>query len=127
MNVNGEKCKNQTNGIVQNDLKLCELNILDCFISLCEKYNLRYFLVGGSCLGAVRHKGFIPWDDDLDIGMTRNEYDKFHDLWKKESPEGFYFQDPRIDINIPINHVKIRKNGTAFVQGKDDYNESERG
>lgn len=116
MNVNGEKCKNQTKGIVQNDLKLCELNILDCFISLCEKYNLRYFLVGGSCLGAVRHKGFIPWDDDIDVAMPRADYDKFIDIAQENLPENLFLQCSKTEPDYRLDFAKIRNTNTTFIE-----------
>lgn len=61
------------------DLQDKMLDILKYFMTLCEKNNLRYWLAGGSCLGALRHGGFIPWDDDLDVYMPRDDYEK---LWK---------------------------------------------
>ena len=54
-----------------------EKEILVKFIEICEKYNLKYFAAFGTLLGAIRHRGFIPWDDDIDVGMLRKDYEKF--------------------------------------------------
>jgi phosphorylcholine metabolism protein LicD len=58
-------------------LQMVELEIMRLFAEICEKHKLRYYIVGGTMLGAVRHKGFIPWDDDMDVGMPRPDYEKF--------------------------------------------------
>lgn len=60
------------------------LDMLDSFVEYCEKHGLRYYLVGGTLLGAVRHHGFIPWDDDIDVGMPRRDYERFLELVKTE-------------------------------------------
>ena len=70
-------------------LQLVELDLMRIFSEICDKYGLRYYLVGGTMLGAIRHKGFIPWDDDMDVGMPRPDYEKFLKVVKKELPEGY--------------------------------------
>ncbi len=66
-----------------NELQKCEFNILQKTINFLNKNNLNYFLVGGSLLGAIRHKGFIPWDDDIDIGMRRDDYEKLIEICRE--------------------------------------------
>lgn len=65
------------------------INLLNVFIKYCEVHNLCYYFTGGALIGVIRHQGFIPWDDDIDIGMPRKDFDKFHKLVKKDMPEGF--------------------------------------
>ena len=67
-----------------------ELKMMKLFIKLCEQYNLRYYMAGGTLLGAVRHKGFIPWDDDIDIYMIRPDYQIQMKVLSDELPEGYY-------------------------------------
>lgn len=74
-----------TNRKVQ-ELTLFTLNV---FIDFCEKYHLRYYFTGGALIGVLRHKGFIPWDDDIDVGMPRKDFDRFQKLISKKMPEGF--------------------------------------
>ena len=65
-------------------VQLEQLKMLDEVVRLCKKHNLDYYLIGGTLIGSQRHKGFIPWDDDIDIAMKRNDYDKFINIAQKE-------------------------------------------
>lgn len=70
-------------------LQLEELDILDEFVRVCKENNLRYFSLGGTLLGSIRHKGFIPWDDDVDVAMPRKDYEIFLRLSKEKFKDGF--------------------------------------
>ncbi|MCH5169776.1 MAG: LicD family protein [Oscillospiraceae bacterium] len=80
---------------------------------VCEKHSLTYFLGGGSCLGAVRHKGFIPWDDDIDVIMPREDYDRFPALLNAEFPEKYFYEEIRINEKYDANFMKIRLKGSV--------------
>lgn len=80
---------------------------------VCEKYSLTYFLGGGSCLGAVRHKGFIPWDDDMDVIMPREDYNKLPELLNKEFPDKYFYEEIRINKKYDANFMKIRLKGSV--------------
>ena len=67
-------------------IQLGELSLLEKYIEICTKHNLRYYALGGTLLGAIRHKGFIPWDDDMDLGMPRKDYEKFLEICQNELP-----------------------------------------
>ena len=93
-----------------------ELEILNEFVRICDKNKLTYFLVGGTLLGAVRHKGFIPWDDDIDVGMPRVDYDKFIKIAKNEFKKGFHLKSVETDNEYYLPYAKIMKKNTLFIE-----------
>lgn len=93
-----------------------ELEALRAIITVCQKCNIEYFLIGGTALGAIRHNGFIPWDDDIDIGMTRDNYRRFLKEAPPILPEGYYLQTPYNDNNNPYFYSKLKINGTKFIE-----------
>jgi len=97
-------------------LKKIEIESLRLFIQICDRYKLRYFLLGGSCLGAIRHKGFIPWDDDIDVGMPRSDYNKFLEIAQAELPENMFVQTVITDIEYPMCFAKLRNSNTTFIE-----------
>lgn len=98
------------------EIQLNMLEALKVFDCICRQNDIRYSLHGGTLLGAVRHKGFIPWDDDLDVFMTRKDFDCFLDAWDKDHPSGFFLQTKEAEEDYTRSFAKIRKEHTLFLQ-----------
>jgi len=98
------------------ELKKIEIQILKEFISVCDKLNLKYYLMEGTLLGAVRHGGFIPWDDDIDVGMPREDYDRFCREGQKLLPEYYFIQTIHTECDYRANFAKIRDSRTTFIE-----------
>ena len=92
-----------------------ELSILCSIDDYCRKYGINYSLYAGTALGAVRHGGFIPWDDDIDLAMTRTEFDRFCKTWMRHPVEGYHLESILTDDYCGTCHAKIRKDGTVFL------------
>ena len=107
-------------------LKQVELEILDYFDELCKKNNLKYYLAFGTLLGAIRHNGFIPWDDDIDVLMPLNDYYKLEKIMQENKNSKYFFQSYKTDIEYINSWFKIRKNNTHMVEksaeGKNFHN-----
>ena len=85
------------------------LEMLKDFDAVCRRHGIRYQLFAGSALGAVRHNGFIPWDDDADIGILREDYEKFKKVSNELNPEICYFQNHETDPEISKQKPSCRK------------------
>ena len=95
-------------------LQLKLLEMMKEIDRVCKKNNINYFLANGSCLGAVRHKGFIPWDDDMDIGMSRNDYSKFIKALETDLNDKYVFHcyEKNKKYNVTWPAMKIRMKNT---------------
>jgi len=92
-----------------------EIDLFYEFDRVCRKYNIEYFASGGTLLGAIRHKGFIPWDDDIDIMMFRDQYDKLCSVADKEFKHPYFFQIQRTDPGSLYFHAKLRNSNTTAI------------
>lgn len=102
-------------GSALRQLQETELEILRDVADFCEKNSIRYFLCSGTLLGAIRHRGFIPWDDDIDISMPRKDFERFLAL-SQSLPDRYICQATRFYPEYPIPIVKVRKKGTVMKE-----------
>lgn len=99
------------------EVQLIELEMIEEIDRICEKCHIHYCISAGTQLGAIRHQGFIPWDDDADIAFLRPEYEKFRKACETElDKERFYFQDYRNTPGYRWGYGKLRRKGTEFVR-----------
>lgn len=98
------------------ELQKKEFELLKYFIDICGKLNLRYYLVCGSALGAAKYKGFIPWDDDIDVAMPRDDYEVFLEKGSAFLPSYLFIQNYRTDPEFPMMMTKLRNSNTTFIE-----------
>ena len=93
-----------------------ELELYEAFRAVCERHGLRYYAEGGTLIGTIRHAGFIPWDDDMDISMPRKDYEAFLKYAEVELDVRYFLQVPRKNDDYFYGHAKIRKNNTTAIR-----------
>lgn len=102
--------------IETRDLQLALLEMMKSFHQACVEHNLHYYMLGGTCLGAIRHSGFIPWDDDMDVGMPRKDYDTFCEMASSILPSNLvlrYYQNTK---ESPFHFVKLVNAQTTLIE-----------
>lgn len=108
------------------DYQMQILEITKDVVAFFDSNDIEYSLSGGSILGAIRHKGFIPWDDDVDLNMPRKDYNRMIELFDKELGDKYYLQTPQKNPELGLMVTQIRKRGT-IARRKFDWNSNECG
>jgi lipopolysaccharide cholinephosphotransferase len=107
------------------ELRKLQLVLLDMLIELdriCRKHDIKYSLIGGTLLGAVRHGGFIPWDDDVDVGMLRADYIRFREVCYTElNHDKYFFQDNTTDPHYRWGYGKLRRKNSEFLRAGQEH------
>ena len=98
------------------DLQRKSFELLQIFVAICEKWNIPYYLVCGSALGTVKYGGFIPWDDDIDVGLLRADYQRFLEVAPQEIPDWCFLQNYRTEKNYAHTFTKLRNSNTTFIE-----------
>ena len=93
-----------------------QLEIFKEFVKICDKYNLKYYMIHGSLLGTLRCNGFFPFDDDIDVAMPRKDYDVLIEKASKELPDPLFIQSHKTEAEYPLAFAKIRNSETSFIQ-----------
>ncbi|MDR0939315.1 MAG: LicD family protein [Mediterranea sp.] len=109
---------------VARNLRACQLKqlaILEQIDRVCQKHGIDYWLDGGTLLGAVRHDGFIPWDDDIDIGMSLADLRRFEAVAPAELPDGLFLQTPRNDPGSKEPIAKVRDLNSLYIESGDNF------
>lgn len=109
-----------------NRLHGCQLLLAWEVKRLCDRHQIRYFMIAGTLLGAVRHKGFIPWDDDMDIGMLREDYTRFIEIAKQELDDRFFLQDLDTDPAYGLPFAKLLLKDTVMVEQNSCDNQAQK-
>lgn len=97
-------------------LRKIQIEILTEIIRICDKHSIKWFTDGGTTIGAICHKGFIPWDDDVDIAMLREDYERFLEVASHEIKNGYTVAHFSMNSNVPFYFAKVRKNDTLFLE-----------
>lgn len=105
---------------VLRQCQLVQLHLLHVVDAICKENNIQYFLCGGTLLGAMRHNGFIPWDDDLDIAVPLKDFKRFASVMEKALPEDVYLQTPQKDPGIGMPFYKLRDSYSFYCEQRDD-------
>ena len=111
----------------KTELRKLQLNLLETlkFIDdFCRKHKIRYYVIYGSLIGVARHKGFIPWDDDLDIAMPKEDYDKFCKMFQKEKTGKYFLQTKETDKNYTLDFAKIRNVNTTLIENNEQIEQN---
>lgn len=109
-------------------LQITELELLKEVDRICRKKQIHYNIIAGTMLGAVRHGGFIPWDDDADVAMMRRDYERFRQVCETElNKEKYYFQDHQNTRGYRWGYGKLRKKGTLFLREHQEHMTYEQG
>lgn len=110
----------EVKGDTLKELQSTLLDMLKDFDRVCQKYDIPYTLSGGTMLGAVRHEGFIPWDDDIDLNITRDGYERFVSVFQDELADKYWLHRPEETENYGLGLARLRKKGTRY-KDKESY------
>lgn len=113
--------------VTTKKLHLCQLLLAAELKRICQKHNIKYFMIAGTLLGAVRHKGFIPWDDDMDFAIMRKDFPKFLTVCRNELGDKFILQDMFSDPHYALPVAKLLLKGTDFTERNAAKNKSQKG